>query len=380
MSDEFDRLLSFAHPDPPQAEVALRSRVRAFLLAHSGSWSPLDRARSWIGFDRDFSRAVGAEGWIGMTWPKPFGHARSQVERYIVVEEMLAAGAPVAAHWIADRQSGPLILTRGTSAQQEKLLPGIVRGETTFCIGMSEPGSGSDLASVRSRATAVEGGWRLDGRKIWSTNAHLSDYMIALFRTGPADSEARHEGLTQFIVDLKTDGIEIREIRDLTGEHHFNEILFDGAFVPDDMVLGEPGDGWSQVTAELAHERSGPERYLSAFPLLEAAARLTPGNEATARDLGDMVVRYATLRAMSLAVAGMLDEGSDVSQQAAIVKDAGTTLEQETPDACRRLAVDPDNDLLTMLHYTTCAAPTFSIRGGTRQIMRGIIARGLGAR
>lgn len=315
-----------------------------------------------------------------MSWPKPYGHGRSQVERYIVVEEMLAAGAPVGAHWIADRQSGPLILNRGTEEQKRKLLPGIVTGETTFCIGMSEPNSGSDLASVRSRATPVEGGWRLDGRKIWSTNAHLSDFMIALFRTSDADSQDRHKGLTQFIVDLETSGIDIREIRDLTGEHHFNEILFDKVFVPESMVLGAPGDGWVQVTKELAHERSGPERYLSSFPALEAAVGQADGNEVAKRSVGEMIAHYATLRVMSLGVAAMLDDALDVAQQAAIVKDLGTTLEQDTLEAVRRIAAEPDSELAIMLNYTTCAAPTFTIRGGTRQIMRGIIARGLGVR
>lgn len=376
-----NRLLAFPRPETPPDEAGLRAEVRAFLREHAAGWTTIDWARSWIGFDREFSRAVGARGWIGMTWPKPYGHARSQIERYIVVEEMLAAGAPVAAHWIADRQSGPLILSRGTDEQKQALLPGIVRGETAFCIGMSEPDSGSDLASVRSRATQVDGGWRLDGRKVWTTNAHNCDFMIALFRTSPAESDNRHAGLTQFIVDLRSSGVEIREIRDLTGEHHFNEVLFDGVFVPDGMLLGAPGDGWKQVTAELANERSGPERYLSAFPLLKESFRQADGDsDAAVQTAGEMVARHATLRAMSLSVAGMLDSGADVAQQAAIVKDLGTTMEQEIPDAVRRLVPAPDPELEDMLNYVTCAAPTYSIRGGTRQIMRGIIARGLGVR
>ncbi|MCG8548496.1 MAG: acyl-CoA dehydrogenase family protein [Alphaproteobacteria bacterium] len=374
-------LLDFAQPDMPAGEAALRREVQGFLKDHASGWSPTDRALSWTGFDRDFSREVGARGWIGLTWPKPHGHGRSQVERYIVVEEMLAAGAPVGAHWIADRQSGPQILNYGTAEQQKRLLSGIVRGETAFCIGMSEPDAGSDLASVRSRATQTEGGWRLDGRKIWATNAHLCDFMIALFRTCPVDTEKRHEGLTQFIVDLRSSGLEIREIKDLTGGHHFNEIVFDGVFVPDAMVLGTPGDGWRQVTAELANERSGPERYLTAFPLLsDAMNQASETDGAAMRSAGEMVARYATLRAMSLSVAGMLDRARDVAQQAAIVKDLGTTLEQETPSAVRALVAEPDPPLEAMLHHVTCAAPTFSIRGGTRQIMRGIIARGLGVR
>ncbi len=143
---------------PPEAE-SLRAEVRDFLTEQFSGAAPVKRAKSWGGFDREFSRRVGARGWIGMTWPKQYGgHERSFLERYVVLEEMLAAGAPVSAHWVADRQSGPLLLRFGTEAQREKILPGIVRGELAFAIGMSEPDSGSDLASIRTRATRVDGG------------------------------------------------------------------------------------------------------------------------------------------------------------------------------------------------------------------------------
>src|SRR5690349_10269269 len=137
---------------PPEAEI-LRDEVRAFLKEQFSGAAPVKRAKSWGGFDREFSRRVGARGWIGMTWPKKYGgHERSFLERYVVMEEMLAAGAPVSAHWVADRQSGPLLIRFGTEAQRQKILPRIVAGELAFAIGMSEPDSGSDLASIRTRA------------------------------------------------------------------------------------------------------------------------------------------------------------------------------------------------------------------------------------
>ena len=183
---------------PEDATRALRGELRSFLAEISKTWTIADRARSWIAFDRDFTRAVGARGWIGMTWPTAYGGGeRSAFERYVMLEEMLAAGAPVGAHWIADRQSGPLILRVGTDKQKREILPRIARGELAFCIGLSEPDSGSDLASLRSRATRVTGGWRLDGAKIWTTNAHHCDYMIGLFRTAPAGETTRHAGLSQ---------------------------------------------------------------------------------------------------------------------------------------------------------------------------------------
>ena len=214
-----------AYPNPPEAE-ALRKEVRAFLAAEPASRAPADRAQSWNGVDPAFSRKLGERGWIGMTWPKEYGgHERSGLERYVVIEEMLAAGAPVAAHWIADRQSGPSLLRYGSEEQRITILPRIARGECYFCIGMSEPDAGSDLAAVRTKAQPVDGGYLVNGTKLWTTNAHLAHYMILLARTGSSASE-RHAGLSQFVVDLSAPGIEIRPILIATGEHHFNEVVF----------------------------------------------------------------------------------------------------------------------------------------------------------
>src|SRR5438093_1045383 len=250
---------------PPEAET-LRGEVREFLRRELGDTPPVQRAQSWGGFDREFSRKMGARGWIAMTWPKRYGgHEKSALERYVVLEEMLAAGAPVSAHWIADRQSGPLLLRFGTEAQRQRFLPRIARGELAFAIGMSEPDSGSDLASIRTRAERVEGGYRVNGTKVWTSNAHLADYLIATLRTHH-DPAKKHEGLTQFLVDTKLSGITMSPIIDLAGAHHFNMVVFEDVFVPEDMRVGEEGAGWKQVTTELAFERSGPGRYLASLP------------------------------------------------------------------------------------------------------------------
>jgi acyl-CoA dehydrogenase len=376
--------LRFDLRDPPPGAAALRAEVRAFIAEHEHRWTPEVRARSWMGFDRDFTRAVGARGWVGMCWPKQYGGGeRSFLDRNIVLEEMLAAGAPVGAHWIGDRQSGPLILRLGTEAQRQKFLPKITTGEFAFCIGLSEPDSGSDLASLRTRADRVDGGWKLNGRKIWTTFGHLCDWMIALVRTSPApEGGSRHQGLSQVLVDLKAPGVTIRPIRDLVGEKGFNEITFDDVMLPDDALVGQEGAGWAQATSELAFERSGPDRYMSSHPLLEAgiaALRDDPGAAAT---LGRQVARLWTLRSMSTAVAGMLQEGEDPLRQAALVKDLGNDFEQGLPDRMRDV-IDTDampEEMRRMQAYLTQIVPTFSLRGGTREIMRGIIARELGLR
>ncbi|GGJ31494.1 acyl-CoA dehydrogenase family protein [Neoroseomonas lacus] len=376
--------LRFDLRDPPPGAAALRAEVRTFIAEHEHRWTPEVRARSWMGFDRDFTRAVGAKGWIGMCWPKQYGGAaRSFLDRNIVLEEMLAAGAPVGAHWIGDRQSGPLILRLGTEAQRQKFLPKITTGEFAFCIGLSEPDSGSDLASLRTRADRVDGSWKLNGRKIWTTFGHLCDWMIALVRTSPAlEGGSKHQGLSQVLVDLKAPGVTIRPIRDLVGEKGFNEITFDDVMLPEDALVGQEGAGWAQATSELAFERSGPDRYMSSHPLLEAGIAALRDDPAAAATLGRQVARLWTLRSMSTAVAGMLQEGEDPLRQAALVKDLGNDFEQGLPDRMRDV-IDTDampEEMRRMHAYLTQIVPTFSLRGGTREIMRGIIARELGLR
>ena len=377
-------------PPPPvsaEAEV-LRGEVRAFLARELADVPAIRKAESWSGFDADFSRKLGAQGWIGMTFPHAYGgHGRTALERYVVIEELLAAGAPVVGHWIADRQSGPSILRFGSEAQKRFFIPRIVAGECFFCIGMSEPNSGSDLASVRTRATKVEGGWRINGTKLWTSQAHLSHFMILFCRTS-GTVEDRQNGTSQFLVDMKaTQGLSIRPVNALTGEHHFNEIVFQDAFVPDGALLGEEGQGWHQVTSELAYERSGPERFLSSFILLVETLRMIgpEPSERAAVAIGRLGAHLVTLRRLSRSVAGMLQGGENPATQAALVKDLGALLEQAIPDIARSLvAIDPPTEaterFAEVLAYTTLHAPSFSLRGGTREILRGIIARGLGLR
>ncbi len=378
---------------PPHAE-AFRQEVKAF-LAREQPPAPADvRARSWLAFDAEFSRRLAARGWVGVTLPRAYGGAELDAfSRFVLVEELLAAGAPVGAHWIADRQSGPLILKFGSEAQKARHLPRICRGEIFFGIGMSEPGSGSDLASVGSRATRApegNGGWRLNGRKIWTTNGHQCDYVIALVRTSGSASD-RHSGLSQFIVDLRLPGVTVRPIVDLTGDAHFSEIFFDDVALDGDALVGEEGQGWAQVTAELAFERSGPERLYSSIVLLDiwlrhlrARAR-NGGGDAPLETLGRLAAHLATLRQLSIAVTAKLAAGESPVVEAALVKDIGTEFEQLIPTLVEgALGADPadppDPELLRTTAYVAAMAPTFSLRGGTREILRGVIARGLGLR
>lgn len=382
-------------PDPvelPAGLADLRAEVRSFLDEERDAdrWTP--RADVWLsGWDESFSRRLGERGWLGMTIPTEYGgHGRTALERYVVTEELLAAGAPVAAHWIADRQIGPSLLRHGTEEQRRAFLPGIARGEVYFGIGMSEPDSGSDLASVRTRATRGDGGWRLSGTKVWTSGAHHAHAFFALVRTEPRDDAHRHAGLSQFLVELDSPGVEIRPIPLLTGAHHFNEVRFDDVFIPDSRVFGEIGNGWAQVTGELAFERSGPERFLSTYPLLSSlVGELTAASggvdTGTRRRVGSLVSRLWTLRAMSLAVAGALESGEAPELAAALVKDLGTRFENEIVDAARLLVdIPPDpgaeSGFARLLADAVLHAPGFTLRGGTNEVLRGIVARGMGLR
>lgn len=369
---------------PPEAE-GLRIPLREFLSVEMGNHPRTLAAKSWMGYDAEFTRKLARRGWVGVTFPRRYGGGEmTALQRYVIVEELLAAGAPVLAHWIADRQSGPLILRYGTEEQREFFLPAICRGEMYFCIGMSEPNSGSDLASIRTRARRTDGGWRINGQKIWTTNAHRCHYMITLVRT--ADSEEKHQGLSQFLVDLNAPGLTIRPIRDLTGDSSFNEVFFDDVFVPDNRLVGTEGNGWSQVVAELALERSGPERFLSCMALLtELIDRLGPAPDAHAAMMaGSMVARLAVYRQMSISLAAELNRGGNPVTEAAYVKDLGVTLEQEMPEIAHALIECAPtlggSEYEQLLIYLTQFAPSFSLRGGTREILRGMIARGLGVR
>ena len=371
---------------PPEDE-ALRPAIRTFIEQHIAG-IPMDRrARSWQGFSAEFSRALGEAGFLGLTLPKEYGgHGKGPFARFVVVEELLCAGAPVAAHWIADRQSAPLLLNFGTEAQRRRHIPAICRGEQLFCIGMSEPGSGSDLASVRTRADRSGGGWVVNGQKIWTTNAMHSDYMIALVRTSGTSAD-RQAGLSQLIIDLKAPGVTVRPIVDLTGDAHFAEVFFENVELGEDALVGAEGEGWKQVVAELAFERSGPERIYSSAVLLDAWIRhlQAVGRSDCAALVGRLTAEFATLRAMSIACTARLVAGESPVVEASIVKDRGTGFEQELPVVIGDdLAAHPDEavseELYRTLLYVTHIAPSFSLRGGTREILRGIIARGMGLR
>ena len=378
----------FKIDEVPNSLFTLRDEVRTFLARELASGSYSRTAAGWDRYDAEFSRKIGAKGWIGMTWPRQYGgHERSSLERYVVSEELLVSGAPVRAHWLADRQFGPLVLKVGTEQQKRRFLPKIAAGECFVCVGLSEPDSGSDLSSIKTAAKKVEGGWRITGTKVWTSYAHKAHLINLFARTSKRDEKNRHAGVTQFVVELHSMGVSVRPIINLAGDHDFNEVSFDDVFVPDDNVLGTVGGAWSQVSEELAHERSGAERWVNSFgALVHAIDEFGPTpNESEAQATGRLISHLWTLHRMSFSIATMLQNGHVPEVEAALVKDLGTVFDQDVPKAIR--AVMPEARQAWASEKFTQAfgramqyAPAASIRGGTREILRGIIARGLGLR
>jgi alkylation response protein AidB-like acyl-CoA dehydrogenase len=371
----------------------LRTSVRKFLNADRTEFGWEPAVDSWLGrWDEQFSARLGDAGFVGLTIPTEYGgHGLGHLHRYVVTEELLVVGAPVAAHWIADRQVAPGLLTYGNEEQRRRLLPQIAAGRYFSAIGMSEPGAGSDLAAVSSRASRTDGGWIINGRKVWTSGAHYAHQAVVLARTSPLDPEHRHDGFSQFIVMMDSPGVTIDPIVLMSGEHHFNEIVFEDVFVPDADVLGEIGAGWHQVTAELSFERSGPERILSTAPLITAAVRILADrgddvDDRTAAAVGDLLARLISLRQLSVSVARALTEGKDAANRAALVKDLGTMFEQDSVELVADLLDfadtqdPPDWRLREMLATARVHKPMFTLRGGTNEVLRGVVARGMGLR
>ncbi len=370
---------------PTEAEDELRCEVRAFLAAEQlrGGFRPgLGMA---AGYDPAFSERLAGHGWVGMSIPEQYGGSScSAVERFVVTEELLAVGAPVTAHWIADRQIAPSIARYGSAELKQRFLPAIAAGTCYFSLGMSEPDAGSDLGAVRTVARQVDGGWIVNGEKTWTSLVHLNQYVMVLARRAGTAPESRD--LVQLIVDRASPGVHVQPLPLLTGEHHFNSLHMDDVFVPGELLLGEPGAGWEQVTNELVLERSGPDRYMSVVPLL---AGLLDGLEGHPDLLftavfGGLLGRLWSIRQLSLSIARLADRGIISNVHSAMVKDLGTVLEQDMVDAVRRLGrieivQDSESALIRLMEEAVLMAPSFTIRGGTTEVLRSIVARGLDA-
>jgi alkylation response protein AidB-like acyl-CoA dehydrogenase len=324
---------------------------------------------SWInGYSKEFAQELAALGWIGLTWPVASGGAgRPPIDRLIIGEELIAAGAPIAAMWFADRQMGPTLIAYGRPDQQAEFLPKILSGETTWCIGMSEPNAGSDLAGLKTAAVRDGNDWVINGQKIWTSFAAVADYCYLICRTttdGPP-----HAGISEIIVPMHLPGIDIRPITDMTTNRHFCEVFFTDVRVPIENLVGVEGGAFKQTMGQLEHERGGIDRLVSNHALYRLALERA--------DTTDPVVRQE-IAALEIGYRiGRILVAREVLRQAPAGFSAATKCfctEHEVRVAefvARVYGADAMlwDDVTKGLTY----APGYTIMGGTSNVMRNII-------
>lgn len=347
--------------------IALRDNARE--VARQGVLDHGVHNDSWInGFSKDFSATLGQHGWVGMTWPEEFGGGgRPAIERVIMAEEMIGTGAPIAASWFADRQFGPSIFTYGSPEQQERYLPDMLAGSTTWGIGMSEPNSGSDLASLKTSALRDGDSYIVNGQKIWTSGGALADYVYLICRT---DASGRpHEGVSELIVPMDLPGIEVRTIRDMVNNTHFCEIFFTDVVVPAENLVGVEGGAFKQTMVQLEHERGGIDRLVSNRPLYELAK--------DAADTADPKVRQAIARIEADYHVGRLLVYREVLRQAPKGFSAATkvfcTEHQVRVAEFAAHILGPEMMLDNQQSREFCYSPSYLLAGGTSEIMRNIL-------
>ena len=324
---------------------------------------------SWInGYSKDFARELGALGWVGMCWPTKFGGGgRPPIDRLIIGEELIAAGAPIAAMWFADRQMGPTLIAYGTTDQQAEFLPSMLAGDTTWCIGMSEPDSGSDLASLSTSAVRDGDDFVINGQKIWTSFGTDADYCYLICRTD--SSGPPHRGISEIIVPMDAPGIEVRPITDMTTNRHFCEVYFTDVRVPAANLVGVEGNAFKQTMVQLEHERGGIDRLVSNRALYDMALERA--------DRTDPVIRQEIARLETAYRVGRILVTREVLRQAptgfsAATKCFCTEHEIDVAEFVARV-FGAEATLWTDVTKGLTYGPGYTIMGGTSNIMRNIL-------
>jgi len=375
----------------------LRREVQDFLedeLAQ-GLWQP--QCDAWIqGFDPGFTRRVAERGWIGLTWPRQYGgQERSFVDRLIVTEEMLRYGAPAALHWFADRQIGGSILRYGSERQKEEFLPRIIKGEVYVGLGMSEPGAGSDLASLSTRAEEQDNCFIVNGQKTWTSGGSYINYIDLFARTDV--NAPKHRGITEFLVPMDLPGISRIPMIDITGTEAWNDVFFDNVQVPKECVVGEVNKGFYHVVEELAYERGGMERLMGNYPLYDGLRRAvretrcggTPliKRQDVRRMMAELEVEFEVGRLLMYKAACVMDEGRPPTVEAAASKVYGTSFEQKLATVAMEVLGphgllwhdSPGAPIQGLVLHSYLASKGYSLQAGSTEVLKNIIAtRGLG--
>ena len=367
-------------------QAAFRAGLKAWLAEQVPETTP-GAPRVWAADElRAWSKALHAAGYAGLTWPAEHGgRGLSPAYQAIYAEESALAEAPDHAGVIGLGMVGPAIVHYGTDAQKATHLPRILSGETIFCQGFSEPDAGSDLASVRTRARRTDDGYVVDGEKVWSSYAHLADYCLLLARTDP--DAAKHRGLTCFLLDMRAPGVEVRPLRQLSGDTDFNQILLTGVELPEDSVLGEPGQGWRVALTTLAHERGTFGITLTAR-LAVQLDRLVKTAKACGADtdprvraeIAELYVDLQGLRFTGYRALAAMERTGEPGPESSILKLRWSRANQRAGALALRLlgpgaAADRTDAFWGgYWQHHRLRSRANSIEGGTSEILRGIVA------
>jgi alkylation response protein AidB-like acyl-CoA dehydrogenase len=362
------------------SEAAFRDEVRAWLEENSPGAAPQGDDEAEFEFRRAWQLKMHEAGWAGLSWPEDYGgKGATLIEQSIFNEELARSGAPLPANVLGLVMGGPVVITHGSEEQKQRYLDPILSGEEIWCQGFSEPESGSDLASLKTRAVKSNGGWKVSGQKVWTTYAHEAKWCMLLART---DSDApKHKGITYFILDMDQPGVDVRPLRQITGESEFNEIFLEEAEVPDENVIGEPGGGWQVALTTLMFERAG----LGAAAVMGLSGTFEDLLEIIReRDLADDPVirqrigklklsieamRFGALRALTATMKNGIPgpEGSLSKLQWA---DTNQSLTELAADVLGVEALEPGG----IWSYKLLRARANSIEGGTTEVLKNIVA------
>jgi alkylation response protein AidB-like acyl-CoA dehydrogenase len=366
-------------------EERFASEIRDWLRVNLEPPSSFASADDELDWGRGWQAKLAVDRWIGIQWPRAYGgRDATPVEVAIYNVEYARSRAPQPVNRVGINLAGPTLLAHGTDEQKQRWLPSILDARELWCQLFSEPGAGSDLASLSTRATPVDGGWLLTGQKVWTSYARQARWGICLARTATLDEAPKHRGISYLVVDMQASGIDIRPLRQITGEAEFNEVFLDDVFVPTDHLVGDLNAGWAVANTTLAHERgtSFPfkeqvvhEGYLDElFELAAARDRLDDVEVADA--LTQAFVELRILRLHNWRTLSRLGRGAQPGPESSIVKLAWSDMTQHLSDAALDV-LDADAPLAGPWSRQWLWSKAASIAGGTSEIQRTIIGERL---
>lgn len=381
------------------AEAEFRARARAFITAHAPhaqaamarklrfAGKPFAQEQDWIDLSRQWQRSKYDAGWGCLVWPREYGgQGLSPAENVIFQQEegdFVELNGPF---MISQGFIAPTLMRYASDEQKRRFLPAIARGETVWCQMFSEPAAGSDLAGVRTRAERTEGGWTLTGQKVWTSGAHYAEWGMALVRSNP--NEVKHKGMSMVFFDMRSPGVTVRPIAELSGHAHFNEVFLDGVFVPDEQVLGGVDNGWKVALTTLMNERmtigaSTPMGFDEIFALAsqpDASGQRPLERESVRLKLAEWYARDCGIRNGVHRMLSAMAQGGDPGPEAAVGKLVGARTTQEIAAfglellGNRALSQAPGDDHAYYFHWMFHFGALHRIEGGTDEILRNVLA------